>query len=56
MIPIPEGYDHERGQSSISKHGIPKKFFDAVPNYWFNGNLHITCQVHILHPEHDELW
>ena len=51
VIPIPGSYDHATGMG-----GIPKTFFDSIPPFWINQPLNITCPVHILHPENDELW
>ena len=52
MVPIPDTYIHSSGLS-----GMPKTFFESVPPFWIDdeAKLPISCPVHILHPELDEL-
>merc|ERR1719245_2279254 len=51
IIPIPETYLHSSGIESI-----PKTFLRDIEQYWLSDDLDtVTCPVHILHPELDEL-
>ena len=50
IVPIPGSYEH-----SSNKEGIPKQFFESIPQFWFD-QIQPECPVHILHPELDEIW
>jgi len=50
-IPIPDTYLHSSGIESI-----PKTFLRDIEEYWLSDDLGaVSCPVHILHPELDEL-